>query len=599
MKFKLKPKIVIIISVIIGIVMLVSAYFELKQSKAEIFELLFHQATSLSEIVNNSSVNALKSSLEIEELITERLLNNARLIRTLDSLNVLTSEKLIEIGKKNNLFRINIFDKQGNRVLSSRVPDKDHIHPEGIVNRYDEVEPILTNQVNELVIGLKTASFSKEKRYAVAVDRAFNRGAIVINMDAKEFLEFRKKIGLGKTVQDLSDNPGIEYIVLQDSIGILAASNTVTEMSSISSDKFLLTAAYTNLTSQRVTEFNSKEVYEVVKSLYFNEEFIGIFRIGLSLNEIRSVEERMIRRLIIISLILAAISIIVLSIIFTNQSLKSVSTEFNKFKSFTDSILKNMQEAVVIIEKNSTISLFNEAGKELFNFKQSDIVGQKLTDLEDCNISFLLGVVSDQASFKNIEKYLTIDDKEIILDITVTPNFNLARELDSYTIVMTDITESKKIEEQTKRNEKLLAMGELASGVAHEIRNPINSIGMIAQRLNKEFAPSSSQEEYNSITELLRSEVKRINSIITQFLQYAKPLELQKSEVIIEKFFENIYQLYKAQAKQNNVSFKVIGKANIIVKLDPELFKQTIMNIIQNAFDAGWTTRKRNCKIQS
>ena len=80
--------------------------------------------------------------------------------------------------------------------------------------------------------------------------------------------------------------------------------------------------------------------------------------------------------------------------------------------------------------------------------------------------------------------------------------------------------------------------------------------------------------------------MKRINNIITQFLQYAKPLELQKSEVIIEKFFENIYQLYKAQAKQNNVSFEVIGNANIIVKLDPELFKQTIMNIIQNAFDA-------------
>jgi len=566
--------------------MLVSAYFELQQSKKEIFDLLSEQAASLSEIVTNSSINALNSSLEIEDLITVRLLNNARMIRRLDSLGVLTIKKLINIGKENHLYRINIFDKQGNRILSNRIPEKGHIHPEGIVNRYKELEPILSGETNELIIGLKTASFSKEKRYAVAVRRAFNRGAIVLNLDAKEFLEFRKKIGIGKTVQDISDNPGIEYIVLQDSLGILAASSSVKEMSSISSDKFLLTVVLSNLTSTRVTYFNNTEVYEVVKSLYFNDEFIGIFRIGLTLDEVRSVETRMVRRLIIISIILAAISIIVLSIIVTNQSLKSVSTEFNQFKSFTDSILKNMKEAVVIIKKDSTITLFNESAKKLFEFRQTDIIGKKLSELKDCNINFILDVISEQASFRNVEKTLIINGKGLVLSIGVTPNYNLNRQLESYTIVMTDITEAKKMEEQTKRNEKLLAMGELASGVAHEIRNPINSIGMIAQRLNKEFKPSEEQEEYNSITELLKTEVSRINKIITQFLQYAKPIELQKSEVEVDKFFSEIFQLFKDQTEGKSISFKVEGEKDLTANFDPELYKQTTMNIIQNAFDA-------------
>ena len=60
--------------------------------------------------------------------------------------------------------------------------------------------------------------------------------------------------------------------------------------------------------------------------------------------------------------------------------------------------------------------------------------------------------------------------------------YNLNKILDSYTIIINDISEMKKIEEQSKRDEKLLAMGEFASSVAHEIRNPINSIGMIGQR---------------------------------------------------------------------------------------------------------------------
>jgi len=507
-------------------------------------------------------------------------------MRRLDSLGGLTVKKLINIGKENHLYRINIFDKQGNRILSNRIPEKGHIHPEGIVNRYKELEPILSRETNELIIGLKTASFSKEKRYAVAVSRAFNRGAIVLNLDAKEFLEFRKKIGIGKAVQDISDNPGIEYIVLQDSLGILAASSSVNEMSSISSDKFLLTAVFSNITSTRVIDYNDTEVYEVVKGLNYNDEFIGIFRIGLTLDEVRSVENRMVQRLVIISIILAAISIIVLSIIVTNQSLKSVSTEFDQFKSFTDSILKNMKEAVVIIKKDSTITLFNNSAIELFEFKQTDIIGKKLSEIEDCNINFILDVISEQASFRNVEKTVTINGKELVLSIGVRPNYNLNRQLESYTIVMTDITEAKKMEEQTKRNEKLLAMGELASGVAHEIRNPINSIGMIAQRLNKEFKPSEEQGEYNSITELLKTEVSRINKIITQFLQYAKPIELQKSDVEVEKFFSEIYQLFKDQAEGKSISFKVEGEKDLTANFDPELCKQTMMNIIQNAFDA-------------
>ncbi len=71
-------------------------------------------------------------------------------------------------------------------------------------------------------------------------------------------------------------------------------------------------------TLTRITDFNDSEVYEVVKTLNYNDEFIGIFRIGLTLEEIRSAEARMIRRVIIISIILAAISIIVLGIIITN-----------------------------------------------------------------------------------------------------------------------------------------------------------------------------------------------------------------------------------------------------------------------------------------
>jgi two-component system sensor histidine kinase HydH len=168
----------------------------------------------------------------------------------------------------------------------------------------------------------------------------------------------------------------------------------------------------------------------------------------------------------------------------------------------------------------------------------------------------------------------------------VTPNYNFSKGLESHTIIINDITESRLIEEQSKRNEKLIAMGELASGVAHEVRNPINSIGMIAQRLSREFVPKNDAEEYSSITSLLKDEVIRINKIITQFLKYAKPLDIQLSGIEMSRYMAEIYQMFSDQAAQRKINFKIEGEKNLIAKIDPELYKQAILNIIQNAFDA-------------
>jgi len=315
--------------------MVLSAYLELQQSKSEVFHLLSEQANTLSETIVSSSLNALESSTELEDLITQRLLNNARLVRRLDSLHTLTHEKLINIGKENNLFRINIFDRIGDRVLTNRVAEEDiHYAGEGNVNRYQEVEPILTGKVNEMIIGLKKAMHVEEQRFAVAVARAGKRGAIVVNMNAEDFLQFRRRIGIGQIVLDIGNNSGIEYVALQDSLGIMAASKSVKELSSFPEDSFLLSVVNSDSAYTRLSMFENHEVFEVIRGLNVEGEFIGVFRIGMSMDEVRSVEARTVRRLIFIGIILTTIGIILLSILLTNQNLKILSEEFGNYKSF-------------------------------------------------------------------------------------------------------------------------------------------------------------------------------------------------------------------------------------------------------------------------
>jgi len=586
MKFQIKlpPKAIISISAIIALVMIVSSYIELNQSKREIYQLLYEHSSSLLQSVIISSANTLNSSFEIEDLITERLLNNARLIRKLDSLNALNKNELIKIAKRNSLYRVNLFDKKGNRILSNRIPEPDHIHGEENINRYDELAPILNGEADELIIGLKKAEFSDGERFAVAVSRANNRGAIVVNMDAKDFLDFRKKIGIGIILQGISNHHGIEYIILQDSLGILAASEKIDSVESISESSFLKKALTSDSVLSRIIKLTDHEVYEVTRRFMLNDELVGIYRVGLSLEDVRNVEARMVRRLIIISLILAAISIIVLSIIFTNQNLKSISDEYKRFKTFASSVLANMSEAVIVFDTSGNISFINSSAERLFEIKFNKLPNKKLSDINKTIEDLFLNKLR-QKEQKYFEAELTIGSTNKIILCSIS---ELTQDVDrkEYIAVMKDITQAKALEEEAKRNEKLSAMGQLASGVAHEIRNPINAIGMIAQRLNKEFKPADNLEEYIKITELLRSEVNRINKIITQFLNYAKPLDLKLDYVNTKNFFEEIYQLFLPQAKQKNIKFIKQGEDNLTVRFDSDLIKQSLMNIIQNAFDA-------------
>jgi signal transduction histidine kinase len=149
------------------------------------------------------------------------------------------------------------------------------------------------------------------------------------------------------------------------------------------------------------------------------------------------------------------------------------------------------------------------------------------------------------------------------------------------------LREVKALEGEVARREHLSALGNLAASVAHEVRNPLNAISMGLQRLDSEFHPTQDEEDYSRFIGLMRGEVRRLNSIVEEFLSLARPLDLKPEPVRIDGLLGELALLAKAEAESSKVEIHVATSPGLPkVKADLNYLKQLLLNLILNGIQA-------------
>ncbi len=151
------------------------------------------------------------------------------------------------------------------------------------------------------------------------------------------------------------------------------------------------------------------------------------------------------------------------------------------------------------------------------------------------------------------------------------------------------LSERRALEAAMAREQRLSAVGNLAAGVAHEIRNPLNAISIGLQRLRKEFAPAEAtlREEYIHFTGIMQAEVGRLNAIVDRFLSLARPGRLSFTEEPLQPVLEELAALLASQAGTQQIRIVTdlaLGEAR--VRMDRQRLTHAFMNLMLNAIQA-------------
>lgn len=267
--------------------------------------------------------------------------------------------------------------------------------------------------------------------------------------------------------------------------------------------------------------------------------------------------------------------------------LRQKSEENRSMKEYLESIISQTADAIHITDVKGRVLQVNAAFERLYGWSSEEIVGKYLEYLPEFELDGRTiwrpeaEVIETAESVLAETVRLRKDGSQVEVSISVSPIFDQAGKITALISISRDMTEHNKMEDLLRRSEKLTTVGQLAAGVAHEIRNPLTTLRGFLQMQQRTRTVNVMH------TDVMLAELDRINLIVSEFLILAKPQAVQFQTRDVRFTMGDVVSLLDSEAHLHNIEFEVhFSPSPVLVHCEENQLKQVFINLLKNAMEA-------------
>lgn len=503
--------------------------------------------------------------------------------------------KLIALAQENSIFaEAELEDKITGNLLSIISYINDHGYNQEILDRlrqnfglssiviYDGIQKrIIRKSGNPYEIDIQ--SFRDEKNinyyYFSVLNEKFirfvyriNQKVFQIELSAEEIRRFSQEYGIGKILNQLANNPLVHYVLLQDLQGIIFATPNIKTMPRIENDSLLLKVLNNGEEVTRITRFGNKKVLEIVQPFIVEKNMIGLFRIGMNLDNYYQHVKNTYVQLTLIFIVLLFAGIFIFAIFVKYQ-------EYQMREQFFTHIFGSIDEGVLLIDNKGKITGCNKMFSRMTEMSGS-LLNNRLYDDKFSNDPFSIKVV--QQTGTPVEEEKKIFQK--IIRYTTYPIFDKNKSLVGTISVLHDVTERRRQEKEQKEKERLTFLGNLVANFAHEIKNPLNGLAIAAQRLQREYPQQN--EGDSKLVSIIIKEIDSMTKVLNDFLSLVRPEVKEYQEFDLSQLTKEVGLLIRQQLSEKGIKYIEHLEEGVSCIASFEDIKRVLTNLLLNAMDA-------------
>jgi len=405
-----------------------------------------------------------------------------------------------------------------------------------------------------------------------------------------------------KLLMETAQQPDIDYIIVTDNEGNVIADSDPAQLEAkygLDLDIGSLALSH-DIRWRQVANPQGAGTFEVYRGFFPQERFAQgtkpaqnkskdrktdmIIFVGFNMATIEKADSEDTRNTIIVALLLLLIGSSAIISLFLAQAYRLTRTSLSRIKIFSEALVKNMPIGLIALDDQGKIVICNEKAQAALEVACTDALGKEALTILPEPLKKIISELPASGGFLESDiQLISAEGTENVWEAVAAGLMDEGIPAGRILLIR-DVTAIRQMENEVARSRHLNSIGSLAAGVAHEIRNPLSSIKGFAVYFKERLSGNKEDEQ---TADVMIAETERLNRVISQLIEFARPLELKKEKVQFAELVQHTIKLIAADAQKNKISVEIDAVANLPeLEVDPDKIKQVLLNVFLNSLAA-------------